>query len=489
MKMHLENATWVIGAPLPDGQGGFGQVFDVIGPDGRAAVAKLVAKDPGAERELLFGDSTVAMQYRNVIPVLDKGEHENHWVLVMPKADRSLFAHLADAGGPLEMAEAVEVLTDIVTALSDLDGHVVHRDLKPANVLRLNGKWCLADFGIARYAEDATGINTRKYSLTRPYAAPEQWRLERATSATDIYAFGVIAFELLSGGRPFGGPDFRSQHLNEPAPALGGGTPALRSLVEECLWKPPAMRPKAANVLQRLANATRTPSTVGESRLAQVNQAESERLAQDHAAESEGQERERERTEMYAVAATSFDSVITPLRAAVETHAPLAQFEPAQRHPPMTFVANLGAGRMGVSVPTKLESWSGPFDVIAYASVSVIMEGGAPGYKGRSHSIWFCDAQKAGRYAWYEVAFMESPLTGGSRAVAPYSRTPDEGSIALGGVMGTEQLGWPFTEIDRSDPTDFVDRWTGWFADAANRRLQRPSTMPERATGGSWRRS
>lgn len=53
---------------------------------------------------------------------------------------------------------------------------------------------------------------------------------------------------------------------------------------------------------------------------------------------------------------------------------------------------------------------------------------------------------------------MESPLTGGSPQVKPHSRTPAEASIALGGVMGTAQLAWPFMEIDRADPTDFINR-------------------------------
>ena len=84
---------------------------------------------------------------------------------------------------------------------------MVHRDLKPENVLFLDGHWCVADFGISRYAEASTAPDTRKYALTPAYAAPERWRNEHATSATDVYSLGVIAFELLTGARPFPGPD------------------------------------------------------------------------------------------------------------------------------------------------------------------------------------------------------------------------------------------------------------------------------------------
>jgi serine/threonine-protein kinase len=185
MKGHVLDlaAMWVVGDRI--GTGGFGQVFTVrSGAD--QAVAKFVPKTPGADRELLF----VSLGgVRNVVPV-DSGEHEKHWVLVMPRADRSLRDHL-DATESVTIEESVAVLDDITTALADLDGKVVHRDLKPENVLRLNGGWCLADFGISRYAEASTAPDTRKFALSPYYAAPERWRNEHATTSADMYALGV----------------------------------------------------------------------------------------------------------------------------------------------------------------------------------------------------------------------------------------------------------------------------------------------------------
>ncbi|MCV7062825.1 protein kinase, partial [Mycolicibacterium vaccae] len=131
-------------------------------------------KEPGAERELLIGAANEAAKHRNVVPLLDDGEHDNNWVMVMPRADRSLAQHLNDSGGSLSVEETLVVLTDIATALSDINGSLVHRDLKPQNVLLLNGTWSLADFGISRYAEASTSPDTRKYSLTAQYAAPDQ---------------------------------------------------------------------------------------------------------------------------------------------------------------------------------------------------------------------------------------------------------------------------------------------------------------------------
>ena len=149
---------WTLGPQI--GKGGFGRVFEAVGEDASLAAAKFIPKEPGAERELLFEDLTGV---RNVVPIIDSGEWDVHWVLVMPRATTSLRAHLTERSR-LSAAETVAILTDIVTALADLKSRVVHRDIKPENVLLLEGQWCLADFGIARYAEASTAVDTHKWA-------------------------------------------------------------------------------------------------------------------------------------------------------------------------------------------------------------------------------------------------------------------------------------------------------------------------------------
>jgi eukaryotic-like serine/threonine-protein kinase len=131
--MRLQSGVkWVLGERI-DG-GGFGQVYAAKSAGVESAVAKFVPKAPGAERELLFAD---LKDVRNVVPIIDQGETEECWVLVMPRAERSLRRHLREAGNLLGAAEAISVLSDIAATLVDLDGRVVHRDLKPENVLLL----------------------------------------------------------------------------------------------------------------------------------------------------------------------------------------------------------------------------------------------------------------------------------------------------------------------------------------------------------------
>lgn len=483
-------SRWTVGAQLTADAAGFGRVFEAEGENGERAVVKFVAKLPGAERELLFGDNDHIQAAPNIVPIWDTGEHAGEWAMVMPRADKSLRQHLLDAGGPLDLDESVEILMDVARALAGLVDVAVHRDLKPENVLLLNGTWCLADFGIARYAEAATDAATRKYSFTRPYAAPEQWRIERATSATDIYAFGVMAFELLAGHRPFPGPDFRDQHLHHIPPALSAGTPRLRVLVEECLIKAPEARPPAALVVQKLERSLSEPQSGGAARLAALNRTAVEAKALAHAQkQSVASEAERRRA-LAQAAERSFYSIEEQLRAVVEDEAPEAVVELNEGRGAMAWVASLKSGRMGMASVKSFDAspWGGPFDIVAVSQMTVHTQAAASrGYLGRSHALWFCDAATAGHYAWFEVAFMNFAW-GGQPSLVPFALEPRSAEVAFNGVMGTTQLAWGPEELDRADLAAFVDRWIGWFADAGEGSLQVPGTMPEPGATRPWRR-
>ena len=317
--MRLERAEWTLGERIREG--GMGNIYDVSSAEYGMAVAKLVPKAPGAERELLFADLTGAC---NVIPVLDRGETGDYWVIVMPKADKSLREYLEEAGGPIGAAEAVNILLDIAAALTDLAGRVVHRDLKPENVLFYDGRWCVADFGISRYVEAATGPNTKKHAGSAFYAAPEQWRGERAEAAADVYAFGVIGYELLSGARPFTGPDYRDQHLNKSPEPLTGVADSLGALVEECLYKAPGARPSPAAVLSRLERAAAAAASRGVARLQAANRANVIRQGEIGRQASALQSEADRRQELATVAVQALKRMATTLRDVITDNAPSA---------------------------------------------------------------------------------------------------------------------------------------------------------------------
>lgn len=391
------------------------------------------------------------------------------------------------------------MLTSIATALAGLaTAGVVHRDLKPENVLLLADAWCLADFGISRYAEASTSPDTRKYSMTSAYAAPEQWRLMRATAATDIYAFGVIAHELLVGHRPFPGPgqdDFRDQHLTRAVPLLENVGAPLSALVGECLYKEPAARPPAANLVARLAGITAAPATAGLAQLQQANRQEVARLGAEASRRTQAELDAERRQGLAAAARSSFKMIGDELQEAIRGAAPAATLQASSSG----WSLHLSGAQLKFTEPRvtqggELHAYgtSLGIEVIACASMSVTMtEPNYYGYRGRSHSLWFCNARDPEHYQWFELAFMHSPLMRlpSHPDVNPFSRGPDKTAAeTLSTTMTEQQLAWPFTPIGPGQLDDFIGRWGSWLAAAAGRQLQHPTTMPEQPTDGSYRK-
>jgi serine/threonine protein kinase len=489
-------SEWTLGGDI--GRGGYGVVLEASSDQVPNAVAKLVPKGPGAEREMLFVDLAGA---RNVVPIIDSGEIQDSWVLIMPRAEKSLREHIESVQGRLPLGEALSILTDIATALSDLQGRVVHRDLKPENVLLLDGQWCLADFGISRYAEASTAPDTRKHSMSRPYAAPEQWRGIRATSATDVYALGVIGYELLAGNWPFQGPephDFREQHLHQNPEPLSGVPLMIVALIDECLYKGSDARPTPSNVLARLTRAAEATPSAGLAQLQQANLAEVGRIKEEERAASEARSEEERREELAQSASRSLIRMMHYLKDSILANAPAAALSanvPKTRPFREGWVIRLNEAGLAFEAPVAEQRYpwgqpSGPpIDVVASAALRVAGPANFQGYEGRSHSLWYCDAQTAGEYHWYETAFMDQPmLQSRDRPRDPYALSPGpDAAEAIGPGLMRVQVAWPFTPLSIDAMDEFVDRWAGWLALASERKLQRPMMMPEKQPQGSWR--
>lgn len=468
---------WSIGKPVD--QGGFGKVFLAQSVDEPSAVAKFVPKEPGASRELLF-ENPDGMP--NVVPILDKGEWDGYWVLVMPRADKSLKDYMEEMGGHLSVTEATRVLTDIAEALSAIDGRIVHRDIKPANVLLLKGEWCLADFGISRYAEATTAPDTHKYYMTASYAAPEQWRGDRATGATDVYALGIVGYELLAGRRPFEGPDYRNQHLQATPTPISGIPAKLQSLIAACLNKSMGARPTAQSLLRRLAG-TGSNGSDAQRLLQEANEVAAQRQAEVARQLSVEQSEAERRVSLGRDASNSWDILMQLLQGAVEEGAPDSTPSPGLSR----WSWSLNEANLTVMPFTTLRGPVDlPFELIAYSSIQLLVPDQEHRYAGRSHSLWYCDAQEAGVFRWYETAFWL--LANQTSALEPFALNPgrDADRAILPG-MHTFQIARPFVAIDQGSEDEFIERWIGWFAQAALGKLRRPNHMPEQNPAGSWR--
>jgi serine/threonine-protein kinase len=335
----------------------------------------------------------------------------------MPKADGSLNQRLEQ--GSLGESEAIEVLTDVATALLDMGSVVVHRDIKPQNILRYQDKWCLADFGIARYTEEGTGTQTYKGHGSSPWLAPERWLNQRATTKSDVYSLGVVAFQLVTGGLPFEGPDFYEQHRSSPPPALSC-SPLLSSLIVRMLAKAPDARPSPAKILDELAAANRVVASPAVEKLrAAANKVVVEESHASAAAEADKAKQER-RQQLAQSALQLVEEWMKPIFDALDS---LPGVKRALNSQTRTY--RLGEAALTLVSPQVVQpSTQLPFDVVCVGSISVEVSRGVDAWgnwKGRQHSIWYCDAQAEGEYHWFETAFHNMRT---HPPLEPYARSP-----------------------------------------------------------------
>ncbi|MBM6402307.1 serine/threonine protein kinase [Phycicoccus sp. MQZ13P-5] len=196
-----------------------------------------------------------ALSHPNIAALFDYGEEDSLAFLVMELVEGEPLSELVRREGPLPVERVRAVLAQAALALGAAhEAGVVHRDVKPANILvTADGTVKLTDFGIARAVDGSGHTQTGEIVGTPHYLSPEQALGEPATGASDLYALGVVAHEMLTGRRPFDRNTPVATALaqvNDPPPALPphvGGS--LRALVEQCLEKRPDARPASAREL------------------------------------------------------------------------------------------------------------------------------------------------------------------------------------------------------------------------------------------------
>jgi len=238
--------------------GGMADVWEGTDQTLRRQVAVKVMR-PDTEHEeafrLRFRDEALhaaSLLHTNIATVFDYGEDDGLAFLVMERVEGRSLSQLVREEGPVDPDRVRSIVGQAALALGVAhDAGVVHRDVKPANILiRPDGLVKLTDFGIAR-AVNAAG-HTRMGELlgTPHYLSPEQALGEPASGASDLYALGVVAHELLTAKRPFEGltPIATALlHVHEPPPPLPASVPdALATIVGDLLAKDPADRPPNA---------------------------------------------------------------------------------------------------------------------------------------------------------------------------------------------------------------------------------------------------
>ena len=462
-----DQRIWSVGKKIASG--GFGSVFSVNSDGFDSHVVKFIPQVPGAHRELLFPKLA---DLQNVVPVVDSGESGAHWVIVMPRAEGSLADLLASLDGKLSADIARDILVDIATALVSMKkGRVVHRDIKPDNILLLDGRWCLADFGIFRYAEATTAKDTLKHYWTAPYAAPERWRGERATNATDVYAFGVVAYQLCSGELPFSGPqthDYRRQHLEElPKPTAEIPT-AMASLIDNCLIKSPSARPAPGAILSGLRRSLKPQSAVEGSLQAANARVIRGRLEQSRKESAEQSERER-KEDLYRAAGESLKNIVASLAHRIQGSAPSSSVNVDSSFKRLIKLGHATLSVDPVSRADRIVKWGDhKREILAFSQILLRRRPDRDGHKGRSHSLWYYQEEDGG-FRWYELAFTEIWGVAHRNSINPFALPPDSPDVgfALRGVVHTINLEKYPCPIDHDNEEDFIGRWMGHFAAGA----------------------
>ncbi len=248
------------------GQGGMGTVWLARRTDGRfdaeVAIKFLLASLPGLQtgRFSREGQILARLAHPHIARMLDAGlSADSQPYLVLEYVDGAPITSYCDAKG-LDARQRVTLFLDVLAAVAHAHARLIlHRDLKPSNILVTDaGEVKLLDFGIAKLLDDATGSGeatelTRQagHAYTLNYAAPEQVQRQEVTTATDVYALGVLLYQLLGGKHPTE-LDTQShvdrlraiveqepRRLSDAAPALRGD---LDTILAKALKKAPAER-------------------------------------------------------------------------------------------------------------------------------------------------------------------------------------------------------------------------------------------------------
>lgn len=227
------------------GQGGMASVFKAYQPGLERHVAlkvlpPYVASQPGfTERFLREAKAIGNLHHPNILPVYDSGQDKGYSFIAMryiPQA--TTLTHLMKQ--PLAPPQIVHLAAQIAAALDHAHrAGIVHRDVKPSNIL-LDGDWALlSDFGLAKMVENPSELTGTGVGIGTPaYMSPEQARGEKVDHRTDIYALGIILFEMLTGQVPHQAETPLAtilKRINEPLPSPRSLNPAISPAVEKAL--------------------------------------------------------------------------------------------------------------------------------------------------------------------------------------------------------------------------------------------------------------
>lgn len=230
------------------GQGGMADVYlaqDII--LNRTIAIKILrtslAKDPiYVTRFQREASAAAALSHKNIVEIYDVGEDDDKYYIVMEYVPGMTLKELILKRGAVHVVEAIDIMKQVISGISKAHQlGIIHRDLKPQNILVTDsGVAKIADFGIASMQSLAQVTQTDVIMGSLHYLAPELARGEKATAQSDIYALGIVFYELLRGEVPFNGEspvNIALKHMQEDLPSLLEFNPSIPQSVENIIIK------------------------------------------------------------------------------------------------------------------------------------------------------------------------------------------------------------------------------------------------------------
>ncbi|MGE7978097.1 Stk1 family PASTA domain-containing Ser/Thr kinase [Psychrobacillus sp. NPDC093200] len=222
------------------------------------------------QREAL---SATSLTHPNIVNIYDVGEDEDIHYIVMEHVKGETLKQYIQSNAPVSPIKSITIMKQLTSAISNAhNNHIIHRDIKPQNILldeQENVK--ITDFGIAMALSATSHTQTNSVLGTVHYLSPEQARGGTATRESDIYALGIVLFELLTGQLPFSGESAVSialKHLQAETPSVRAINPAipqsLENVVLKATAKDPRNRYRSAEEMERDLSTAMSPERSNE---------------------------------------------------------------------------------------------------------------------------------------------------------------------------------------------------------------------------------
>ena len=260
------------------GKGGMGEVFRVADTEGNLFALKRLPRElvtqEGLSRFKREALAASSLEHRNIVRFIELVEHEGRPHILMEYLEGRTLKYYLQGEEPLDIDNVFAVSIQLAEGLESAHAKgIVHRDLKPGNIfVTRDGSLKLLDFGIAKLVDAASGTDVTKLERitrtgqilgTAEYMAPEQARGEAIDARVDVFSFGCVLYQMLTGRSPFAGENVLEKFgaiMNEDPEPLSELVPSvpepLASLAESCLKKHANDRPQTmTNVLFELRKA------------------------------------------------------------------------------------------------------------------------------------------------------------------------------------------------------------------------------------------